>query len=73
MFEQLEQTSASYTLEANEIYKRLEVLYEIGQDYTTIDPEGLIAQLEGQWRYARQMAEDLYEAETASLDAIRLA
>ena len=68
-----EQTSASYWEEAAAIYEQLETLYSLGQDYTTIDPEGLIGQLEGQWRYTRQMAEDLYEAETASLDAIRLA
>ena len=66
----LEQTSASYSAEAAEIYERLETLYAVSQEYRT---EDLIGQLEGQWRYARQMAEDLYEAETASLDAIRLA
>ena len=58
----LEQTSASYYAEAAAIYERLEVLYEIGQDYTTLDPEGLIGQLEGQWRYARQRAEELWDS-----------
>ena len=62
MFNLLEQTSASYWEEAAAIYAQLENLYAISEDYVTFDPEGLIAQLEGAWRYARQRAEECYEA-----------
>lgn len=68
MFEQLEQTASSYWEEAAHIYAQLENLYAISEDYVTFDPEGLIAQLEGAWRYARQRAEDLYASETAACE-----
>jgi hypothetical protein len=63
----LEQTSASYAAEAAAIWQQIET------EYTTNQNEEVLAQLEAQWRYTRQMAEDFYAAETASLDAIRLA
>ena len=54
-----EQTSASYWEEAAAIYEQLETLYAVTEDYVT---EDLIGQLEGQWRYARQRAEELWDS-----------
>ena len=55
----MEQNSESYRAEAEYIYERLETLYAVTEDYVT---EDLIGQLEGQWRYARQRAEELWDS-----------
>lgn len=83
MSNEQEQTYESYAAEAAEIYSRIESLElyvaeaakinELLESSYALDPNcPAIEQLEAQWRYARQRAEDLYAAVSADLDAKRL-